>query len=173
MSAKDDRKKEILNYTIDELRLLYSSINSSFDNLRNKALALLAGEVAITTFIFTADVRQDNWFINAAAPVYGIVLFFVGVGLLVYAFGMFLAVISSAQWTHPPEERDVINPDSRFHNDPLEFLEYLKSEYLRAINHCTKVINARSRRFMHGVYSLSGGIIILILVKYGGYIIEL
>ncbi|MEO5499730.1 MAG: hypothetical protein ABIR46_04485 [Candidatus Saccharimonadales bacterium] len=173
MPTPDPSEKELLTIALDELRLLHNNINTSFDNLRNKALALLAGEVAIVTFIFSSDNDGNSWFLDNSVPLYGLVIYAVGITLLAYAFAMFLAVISSATWKHPPEKKDIADLNHRFHKNPVEFLSYLKNEYVNAIDHCVGIINQRSDKFMRGVYTLSGGIIILVVVKYGGQIIQL
>jgi len=52
-------EKSILNMSMRELRHVYDHICNIFDQLRVKALTLIAGEVAIVSFIFgTKDKLQ-------------------------------------------------------------------------------------------------------------------
>jgi hypothetical protein len=115
---------------------------------------------------------KSHPFTHKPVPVYGVIFFGLGIGLLAFAFMMFLHVISSVHWTHPPDNRDISDVHDRFNDDPIRFLEYLKREYIRAIDHCISKLNPRASRFMWGVYSLSLGIFILLIVEFGSSIIK-
>jgi hypothetical protein len=173
VATKLENDKELLEITLLELRRLHGAITQSFDNLRGKALALLAGEVAIVTFLFSASDGKQKAFFHDQVPTYGIVFYGLGIALLGVAFLIFLYVISTVSWHQPPEEKDVANITDRFNHDPLKFLEYLKDEYIESINHCGKITSTKAIRFMWGVYSLSLGIFIILMLKYGGGIIKI
>lgn len=162
---------ELLKECVGELRRLYDNISNSFEQLRTKALAILAGEVAIITFLFAPT--DNGSFFGPVVPVYGFVVFGLGIALLIIAFGMFLTVLSSVGWTHPPEEKDIVDLKKRFNNSPVEFLEYLKGEYMGAIKHCIGKTNSRAKRFMIGIYSFSAGITMVVLIKYLSNLIQL
>ncbi len=164
--ALEENKKELIQLSLVELRRVYDGVLSSLDALRTKALALLAAEVAIVAFLFAPTGRSDTAFFAYDTPVYGVVLFGLGLSLLFSSFVLFLISISSVNVTHPPDEKDIVDIYGRFQNSPLKFLEYLKSEYMRALSQCISRVNHRSKRFTWGVYSFAIGIALLILVKY-------
>lgn len=174
MATKEENQKELHRLAIHELHRVYDGVVRSFDHLKTKALALLAGEAAIVTFLFSSNGTGSSFFQKGTSvPTYGFVLFGVGITLLVGAFIIFIHVISIAKWTHPPDEKDLADIYGRFNNSPLEFLEHMKSEYTRTIPQCISILGRRSVRFMWGVYSLSVGIALLVLVKYCSGIIKL
>jgi hypothetical protein len=164
--------KELLTLSVGELRRLYDHVSTSFDNLRTKGLALLAGEVAIVTFLFSAD-GSHKALLAHQTPVYGIIFYGVGIFLLALAFLALLYVIASVPWKHPPDHQDVVNLTDRFNDSPIKFLEYLQREYLACISHCAGLLTVKAKRFMWAVYSLSLGIFIVLMLKYGGGILTL
>jgi len=157
---------ELYKQVNGELRRLYDYIVKSFEHVRNKALALLVGEVAIVTFLFSGN--GFSGVLKHAQPPYGIIVYALGIALLVYAFAMFLAVIATIVWRFPTEEYDMKNPTAKFNDSPLEFQKYLHAEYMSKIPSCIGQVAQRSGRFMQGTYTLSVGIALIILVRYGG-----
>lgn len=166
-ATDQENEKELLKESVAELRRLYDAVARSFDHLRTKALALLAGEVAIVTFLFSGN-SSSSGLMQQSPPIYGLVFYGLGIALLAFAFLMFLMVLSSITWKHPPEEKDVRNITARFNSNQVEFLHYLHNEYLEKIAYCTNKIGDKSSKFMRGLYALSIGIFLVILVKYGG-----
>ena len=164
MAADRNEEKTALYRDVnEELRRFYDYISTSFEHVRNISLALLVGEVAIVTFLFSGDMLHLS-----KQPAYGIVVFGLGIALLTLAFAMYLAVISTIKWVFPTEDYDMKNPSDRFKDSPLEFQMYLHNEYMVKIRSCMSKISRRSRWFMYGTYSLSVGVFLIILVKYGG-----
>ena len=161
-----DANESLLEECVVELRRLYDYGSESLEHVRNKALALMVGEVAIVTFLFSRD--GNNSLLKHGTPVYGYVALGLGVAFLAYAFYKYFRVIETIQWQFPTEDYDMKNPTARFHSSRLEFLDYLHSEYMRKIPDCLNKIRERSVCFMHGTYALSAGVLIIILVKYGG-----
>jgi hypothetical protein len=169
--AEDD--KELLEIALKEVRRLYDHVTSSFDHLRSHALALMGGEVAILTFLFSSKSSTNNSFFHKSVPVYGIVFYGIGIALLTCAFLIFLHVISSVRWMHPPDEKDVANVTDRFNHSTVKFLSHLIGEYIESINHCISVLNVKAKWFMRAVYALSVGIFIIVMLKFGGSIIKI
>lgn len=167
-----DIKNEIELYKLvnKDLRRFYDYIVRSFDRLRNKALALLAGEVAISTFLFQDFhlVRYDYHHHALPIPVYGYAMFGAGLLFLILSYVAFLHVISSTHWEFPTEEHDMKNPTERFQNNLLKYQKYLHSEYLQKIDYCNNKVYNRAKRFMQGTYLLTAGVILILLVKYAG-----
>jgi len=163
-------QKELLALGIDELRRLYDMVAGSLDNLRAKALALLVAEIAIVTFLFTNN--RGNF--TSIKIIYGIVFLLIGIACLAGSFFTFLRVISPIKdWEHPPETKDLKNMYKSFDSSPKKFLETLKDDYIRIIPSCIGVLDTKSRRFSQGVYLLSAGVFIVLLIKYGGGTINL
>ncbi len=160
-----DDELELYKQVNQELRRFYDYLVKSFEHLKNKALAILVGEVAIVTFLFQGFSLGTD---KHRVPIYGIVVFGLGLALLAYSYLMFLIVISRAKWQFPTEEHDMKKPTASFNNSPLEYQKYLHSEYMSKVSYCNQKIEYRSLKFMHGIYSLSAGIFLIILVKYGG-----
>ena len=164
MANIDDDEKTLYIEVNSELRRFYDLIGGSFEHVKNKALGLMIGEVAIATFLFSGfELETDG-----ANPIYGYVLFGIGLTLLVFAFVMYLMVIATAKWQFPTEPYDMKNPTERFKGSSLEYQKYLHDEYMQKIMHCNGVSSARASKFMYGTYALSVGIFIIILIKYGG-----
>jgi ABC-type enterobactin transport system permease subunit len=144
---------------VKELHRIYDHISNTYDQLRIKALALIAGEIAVVSFIFAGDFKLPK-------VVYGIVFFGVGIGSLVAAFIVFLLTISSLNWAIPVEFKE-IREIEKYENE-AKFLEYVRKDYLEAVEHCLSVVNRRVRRFDLGLYLLLFGAIILLVIKFGG-----
>lgn len=173
MPSREDNDKELYALALVELRELHKSITSSFDNLRTKALALLAGEIAIVTFLFSSNESAHARFFRESVPIYGVVFYGIGIALLSASFLLFLNVISSVTWSQPPDDKDVIHVTDRFNHSPLKFMSSLRDDYVESINHCASVQNVKSTRFMWGIYCLSIGIFVTLMLKYGGGIIKI
>ncbi len=164
-----EKEAQLLSVTVDELRRHYDYVCTGFNHLRTKALALLGGEVAIVTFLFSAD--SNAAFIPKV--VYGAVFLLIGIALMTTAFLLFLWVLSPATWHHPPETKLTRKLNKNFNSDPNEFMEYLKDEYNEIIERCIAKTGARATKFNIGLYSLAFGTVILIMLKYGGGLIKL
>lgn len=160
--AGDNTK--ILQASIAEHRSNYGHISNIYDQLRIKALALIAGEVAIVTFLFT------NWnFRELLHDSDRIFFFFTGVGLLGLAFTILLWVISTVEWKVP---HNISNAKTllgdKNHNTEESFLEYLNDDYATVNNFCNTLVSRKCRRFNWTLYLLAAGVIIVMVIKFGG-----
>jgi len=167
-----DNQKELMQVCVNELNELYESIEQSMEHVRTKGLALLAGEIALVTFLFSPRGKGEN-LLSGDVPIYGFVIFGLGILLLFLAAGTFLYVLSTVRWTRPPDEKDIADINKRFNSDPYEFLEYMKIGYTSAINHCARMVTRRANALMVGVYLFSFGILLVVLVKYCSNLITL
>ncbi len=156
---------ETLKISLEELRRHYDAITSGFDHLRSKALAVLVGELAVVTFLFSAQAPSREF---AIVNVSSAVFLGLGVLLLVLGFVLSLWVSSPTSWTHPPETKIVQNNTRWFQDKPENILQYLHEEYVEAIRWCGAKASRRSDMLTWAIYSLSGGILILSVLKYGG-----
>lgn len=170
MVTKSKNEQELIKLCVDELKELYTSIEKSMEHVRNKGLALLGGEIAIVTFLFSPTQSQGkvDSFFNGDVPVYGFIVFGLGVLLLFLSAGVFLYVLSKVRWQRPPSKDDISNINKRFNSSPYEFLEYMKDGYVAAIEHCGRVVSRRANALMLGIYMFSTGILLVILIKYCG-----
>ena len=161
-------EKEILQTNLDELRRHFDSVTNGFDRLRSKALALLVAELAVVTFLFTSD-GSIQWFPN---QLYGAVFLGIGIVLLVLAFILALWVVSPATWMHPPDTVMARDLKRWFDNDPIKYLEYLNKEYIAAIHLAIKIVSRRATLFTWVIFSLSGGVFIVTMIKFGGRVLN-
>lgn len=171
MSKRIDNEKELLSLGIDELRRLYDSVGATFNHLRSKALAMLVAEIAIITFLFASD--DTNTFTNVKI-IYGLVFLLIGIVCLIGAFAAFIGTLWGVRdWEHPPETSSFKDIKSNFNNSPVELLRTLKDDYVRIIPNCIRAHNSRTKLFQRGVYMLSAGIFIVLMIKYGGGVVNI
>src|SRR5581483_10491751 len=92
----DTEKIKILKISLDELRRFYDHVSNIYDQLRLKALALIAGELGIVGFIFSdASTRHIPRQVDTQ------LFYFAGIIFLALAFGSLLWTISSFSWQIP------------------------------------------------------------------------
>jgi len=166
MAYTQDEQK-ILKLSIRELRHIYNHISNIFDQLRLKALALIAGELVLIGFIFGADGSSKFKSLHYADEK---VFFGIGIAALVVAFGLFLSAISTVKWRVPHDLESASKLLKKTHSDADEYLEYLHDYFVDANNHNQHIISPKLRRFNWTVYLLSAGVTILLVIKYGGII---
>ncbi len=160
---KHNEDEKVLLGSIDELRRVYDHITNIYDQLRVKALALIAGEVAIVTFIFVGDPSR-----YVPEGVDRLIFFYAGIIALLAAFGLLLWVISSVEWSIPHGIESSKTQLSK-HKSYLSFLKYLHDDYTQVVSHCNKIVSNKCKKFNWVVYLLSAGVIILLVVtKFGG-----
>jgi hypothetical protein len=159
-----DRGKT-LGLSLEELRRHYDAITTGFDSLRSKALGVLVGELAVVTFLFSAQAPANQFSINTVATA-----IFLGIGVFLLAMGFILSlwVSSPTSWTHPPETKIVNNNGKWFQDDPDKLTEYLHDEYIEAIKWCGAKASKRADMLTWAIYGMAIGILILAVLKFGG-----
>lgn len=159
-----DQQTLILRAAVEEQRHFYNCISNTFDQLRVKALALIAGEVAIVTFLF---VGGDTSVINNLNRVDIVILFGAAVTCLLLAFGLLLWTISTVVWK---QAHGFVRSTKllKTYATEREFLQYLNNDYATINKHNATVITPKLKRFNWIVYLLSAGAILVLLIKYGG-----
>jgi hypothetical protein len=155
----------LLEEQVVEVRRLYDYISGSMDRLRTKTLALLAGEVAIVSFLFSSGKTDENR--DIITSVSDIVFFGTGVALLALAFVLFLWLLQPVDWEHPPDTAELLESDRHFGGNGEKFLERVLKHYLRVIPECNRKLSSRSRKFVQAVYFLAIGVFIVAVLKYG------
>ncbi len=140
---------------------MYEQISNTYDQLRVKAVALIAGEVALVAFIFTTS--------KLTIPVeyYGRIFFFTGIVSLITSFGFLFWTISALDWKMPT---DLFDSDEIIRKYPTEkeFLKYVHHEYVISISHCLPRVDKRAKRFNWTLYLLAASAIVLLVIKFGG-----
>lgn len=160
----DTDRLETIKVSIEEQRHLYAITSNIYDQLRIKALALIAGEVAIVTFLFTGwDFRKvlegsDRTF-----------FFLSGVILLGLAFAFLLWIISTVPWkmAHNFSTANVHFNDQNAGNYQ-RFLEKLHDDYCSVNKYCLNLVSGKCRKFNWSLYVLSAGVITIMVIKFGG-----
>lgn len=158
-SSSPSPRIEILRAAVDELRRLYDRLSNIYDGLKVKVLALIAGEVAIISFIFSGQS------VKIPEEPYGVIFFATGLAAMAVAFGLLLWVISTADWLVPHDTKESRLLHKRYKTEE-EFLEYLKDDYESCIDHCAGKIKKRSAVFNKTVLVLSSGVTILLVLKF-------
>lgn len=159
-----DDREQIIELSLAEQRSTYNIVSNIYDQLRIKALALIAGEVAIVTFLFT---NWDFWKLVSGGD--RLVFLFAGIFLLGAAFALFLWIISTVQWVMPHDGRTAKDWE-KDKNYPTyySFLQYLHDDYISANNHCEKIVSNKCKKFNWSIFLLAGGVIIIMVIKFGG-----
>lgn len=163
IEPKDEEKVKILKASLIELRRFYDHVSNIYDQLRIKALALIAGEVAIATFIFAKDEARHIPH-NPAL----IIFYFTGIIFLALAFALLLWTIASFSWQIPHDLEDSTTLFNK-HENELSFLKYMHDDYINAINKCLPKVDSKARKFNWTIYLLAAGVIMLLVIKYGGF----
>jgi len=166
MASKADRIA-ILESAVNELKVLHNAISTSYDSIKSKALALLAGEITIITFLFAGSSVLSGKVSISDITVSTAMFYLIGGILLTLAFASFLHVIYPVQWKQPPETEVVRHLEDWFDNDKEKFLKYLQEDYIKAIEVCNAKLSGKAKRFVFAIYLLTSGILILVLLKYG------
>lgn len=159
MSASSENTN-VLMANLVELRRSFDHISNIHDQLRVKALAFIAGEVAIVTFLFSTAIQYPS-------IIYGQILFFSAVAALCIAFGLLFWAIATVNWKIP-SDFECSNTLKEKYSTELSFIEYTNNDYVQVIRHCMKTVGDKAKRFNWTIYLLSWGVIILLLIKYGG-----
>lgn len=157
----EPEKVKILHLSIDESRRTYDHIANTYDQLRAKALAIIAGEIAIVAFIFTGDS------LKIPHVYYGLIFFFVAIVFMLAAFGGLLWTLAALQWRIPSDLAQTSKLLTSYDTE-LEFLEYLNDDYSAVAQYCAQCVDKKSKMFDKALYFLEAGAIILLVLKFGG-----
>jgi hypothetical protein len=170
MAGHEDTETEvILQVALDELRIVHEKISNVYDQLRIRILALLAGQVAIVTFLFSGDKDER---IHLPLETSGKIFLAIGILCMILAFILFVYLIASTRdWPIPGDMNEIeqINNGNDNRYDSLEkFLLFLRKDYLEGNRECIKTIAKKATKFNLALYLLLAGVIILLVIKYGG-----
>jgi uncharacterized membrane protein YqhA len=95
-----------------------------------------------------------------------LIFFWVGVGCLLISFLIFLYCIFSVPWKvpHDLDKSGVILAKNK---TTLAFITYLHDDFIKSITTCLPKLIWRSRVCNWGIYLLTAGVIILMVIKFG------
>lgn len=153
-------KEPTVAIVLDDLRRLYDHISANYQSLKNRVLALIAGEVAIVSFIFSGDGFELDKFTSAER-----IFFFLGVILLGVAFGLLLWIVSTADWQIPLDVGESKKLYQRF-NSKLDYMEHIKDDYEGCVVYCLGRMATRAKVYNRTLFILSSAILILLVIKF-------
>jgi hypothetical protein len=153
-------KEKILQTSVDELRRKYDELNSTYDQLRIKALAFITGEIAVVTFLFATG-------INIPHIIYGIVFFLFGSGCIAISFILLLLSLRSVSWSLPIHPKVLEEHDYGTFPTKVDFLEYICKCYSTSLEKNHPKVEERAKMFDKALMLLFVGVIILLVIKFG------
>lgn len=164
ITETDTEEVKILHISLEEQRRLYDNTGHIYDQLRIKSLTLIAGEVAIVTFLFT------GWNVHKVLVGSDRIFFlFAGIILMAMAFTLLLWTISTVSWkmAHDFSKAQQWFVDKN-RNTERAFLEYLHDDYCHVNAECLKIVSSRCTKFNWSLFMLSAGVIMVMVIKFGG-----
>jgi hypothetical protein len=138
MALPDKDKEETILLVLDDLRRLFDHISNNYANLKNRVLGLIAGEVAITSFIFAGKGLHPSKFTSSEKIFFG-----VGVILLATCFGLLLWIIATAYWEIPLDIKMSRKLYTHF-DSKLAYLEDIKEDHENCIEYSLGKMSIRS-----------------------------
>lgn len=160
MSLPDDDKEETLQIVLSDLRRLFDHISTNYNALKSRVLGLIAGLVAVVSFIFSGEGLHPSEFSDAEKIFFG-----VGSILLAGSFVLLLWVVATAYWEIPADIKITKKLYSRF-SSKLEWLEDIKEDYENCVAYSVRKLNTRAKITNLVLVLLSIGIIILLVLKF-------
>lgn len=151
----------VLKLALSQYEHVYDNINNSYDQLRVKALSMIAGELALGAFIFSTDT------LVIPTEYYGIIFYFAGIISFILSFGIVISTITSITWKVPGEP-DTGDGIVEKYPEESAYLKFIIGQYVECIDHCMEVVDRRTGRFNWALYLLSGSAIMLLIIKFGG-----
>lgn len=161
LRSEDDEEIRVLKLALSEYRHVYDHVAKGYDQLRIKALAMLAGEVALGTFIFSSST------LIVPREYYGKVFFFSGIFFLLASLGIILSTLRSMDWKIPSDPDDVQALKTKFSTEK-DYLKFIVDDYLMCIHFCKNLSEKRVGRFNWAIIALSVSAIMLLVIKFGG-----
>ncbi|MBL8159368.1 hypothetical protein JNJ66_02840 [Candidatus Saccharibacteria bacterium] len=147
-------REKVALFNLEELRRKYDELTASFDQLRNKVLAFIAGEIALIAFLFSNG-------ITIPGTVFGVFFFLFGSGSITASFILLGISLRGATWHSPGSTTPSQTTSS------LGALNKAYKNYSAAINNNMTIYSKRSRMFDNALTLLLIGVIILLVIKYG------
>lgn len=165
----ESEKVKVLRIALDELRRVHEHVSNAYDGLRTRVLAMLAGQVAIVTFLFSGT---DSSRIGIPPDTAGRIFLTIGIVALISSFALFVYLTASSKgWPVPGDINEIeeIDNGNDCRYDTVEkFLLFLRKDYLQSTRECINILEKKAIRFNIALYLLLVSVIILLAIKYGG-----
>lgn len=149
-----NEQEKVWQTSADELRRKYAELTSSFDQLRTKVLAFIAGEIALIAFLFTSGMSIPN-------VIFGIFFFVVGTGCIAASFVILTLSLRGTNWHSPGPSYATEEKDN------LTALKKACEDYSAAIDNNASIYARRSQMFDTALTLLFIGVTMLLVIKYG------
>jgi hypothetical protein len=158
--SSEENKIKTKELVVNELRVYYDRINQFYDSRRLRAIVFLGGGFTTLGYLFS-----DGSFIYRifrSGDVTKIIFFSLGMLLLVMALIALFVVIRPVFWASSVDTDDIKKMEFTTY---VDFLDYLKKEYLDAL----KINRAHHQNkqwfFDFGSFLLIIGAVLLIVIK--------
>lgn len=160
MALPDKDKEATILIVLDDLRRLFDHVATNYSNLKSRVLGLIAGEVAIVSFIFSGTGIHPSKFTSTEKIFFG-----AGIALLTLSFGLLLWIIATAYWEIPLDIKASRELYKRF-DSKIDYLEHIKEDYENCSEYSLKKMGTRSTVYNRVLIILSVGILILLVIKF-------
>lgn len=155
---KDDDRLQVLELSLDELRIIYSRLDRAVSHLRTRIVTYLGAGLALLSWLY-----RDDLFIPDER--YGKVFYFLGLGLMVSGLGALLHALKPNSWSVPIESK--LSKISRS-NSKLILIELLVEEYVESMHSNISRYERRVPYYYTGFMQLlCGGILLLVIKSIG------
>lgn len=146
--APDTQYHADLKIAIVELQARYARCNNKYDLLQTKFFALLAGEIAIATLLFSG--YFENQALILPSTLSGKIFFFSAVGMFLTALGLaFISVSSNHDWAETPEMKRILDKEEIKAHAGTNFLERIVEDYKEAIKTCDDCFEKRTKKLVN------------------------
>jgi hypothetical protein len=163
------QKEAALLKSIEELRRTHDEISDLYQRIRMRVLTYIGFGFALLTLLYGDGGNQpedkaeifNRLFIPS--ELYGIILYFLGLFLIIVAICILFLATQSVLWRIPTDFKEL--KELKYQNF-LEFLEYIRDEYIEALKinkaHCEK----KQRYLDTATFPLIFGAVLLIVINY-------
>lgn len=152
---------QLVKLSLEELRHLFNRITRIYDNLKSRTLAIVAGEVAVVSFIFSGKGITIDKDTDLAVKIF----YLVGILMVGIAFLILLWIISTSNWKLPYDTTESRKLKA-WYDSEIKLLTTIKEDYETCIDFCLSKIASRGKIFNITLIILSAGVIILMVLKF-------
>lgn len=141
---------------LEELRIIYSRLDEALSTAKTRILTFLGAGLALLSYLY----GSGSLFIPEQR--YGVVLYFIGLGLVIAGMGFLLRGLRTSFWSVPLETKLLKMHRYKTH---LELLEELIDEYTECLTSNIVRYEAKVSSLNSGFFSLLCGAILLLVIK--------
>jgi hypothetical protein len=162
-----EKKSEIsLNKkSIEELRRIYDGICDLYKQIRLRVLTYLGAGFALFSYLYISGDNENKTIAEklfVPPEPYGVILYVLAFSACIMAFVLLIYGMQTVTWRYPT---DIEEHEKLESYEELEFLKYLRKEYIGALNidigHCEK----KQKLATVASYLLMFGGILLVIIK--------